>query len=88
MPMLDGAAEAWLAGRKIPATVRSLVLDIDRAVVFVHAAHEIPGSDAIGDRRSRATCASRTARPSTSCIGSSRANATGTNWRGARSAVS
>jgi zinc transporter 9 len=45
---LDGAAEAWLAGRKIPATVRSLVLDIDRAVVFVHAAHEIPGSDAIG----------------------------------------
>jgi zinc transporter 9 len=50
---LDGAAEAWLAGRKIPATVRSLVLDIDRAVVFVHAAHEIPGSDAIGTALAR-----------------------------------
>jgi zinc transporter 9 len=45
---LDRAAEAWLSGRNIPATVRSLVLDIDRAVVFVHAAHELPASDALG----------------------------------------
>jgi zinc transporter 9 len=45
---LDRAAEAWLAGQNIPATVRSLVLDIDRAVVFVHTAHELPGSDAVG----------------------------------------
>jgi zinc transporter 9 len=45
---LDRAAEAWLSGRNIPATVRSLVLDIDRAVVFVHTAHELPGSDSVG----------------------------------------
>jgi zinc transporter 9 len=45
---LDRAAETWLSGRNIPATVRSLVLDIDRAVVFVHTALELPGSDAVG----------------------------------------
>ena len=51
---LDRAAEAWLAGRNVHATVRSLVLDIDRAVVFVHATREIPGSDAVGIAMARA----------------------------------
>jgi zinc transporter 9 len=51
---LDRAAEAWLAGRDIAASVHSLVLDNDRAVVFIHAAHEISGSDAIGEALKRA----------------------------------
>jgi zinc transporter 9 len=51
---LDRAAEAWLAARNISATVRSLVLDIDRAVVFIRAAHEVSGSHEIGDALKRA----------------------------------
>ena len=45
---LDRAVEGWLARRGVPATVRSLVLDNDRAVVFVRAEHEVPGTNAIG----------------------------------------
>lgn len=46
---LDRAAEAWLAGRGVAATVRSLVLDNDRAVAFVRARHEVPGSHGVGE---------------------------------------
>lgn len=46
---LDRAAEAWLAGRGVAAKVRSLVLDQRRAVVFVHARQEVPGSFALGE---------------------------------------
>ncbi len=35
---LDRAAEAWLSGRGVAADVRSLVLDDERAVMFVRAA--------------------------------------------------
>jgi hypothetical protein len=45
---LDRAAEAWLTGRGIVASVRSLVLDNDRAIVFVRAAHEVAESFAVG----------------------------------------
>jgi len=46
---LDRAAEAWLAGHGVAGTVRSLVLDERRAVVFVHASAEIPRSFALGE---------------------------------------
>ena len=45
---LDRAAEAWLAGRGIPATVHSLVLDNDRAIAFVRAREEVAGTFATG----------------------------------------
>ncbi len=48
-PELDRAAEAWLAERGADATVRSLVLDNDRAVVFVRVARDLPQSHALGD---------------------------------------
>jgi solute carrier family 30 (zinc transporter), member 9 len=51
---LDRAAETWLGTRNISATVRSLVLDIDRAVVFIHATHEIADSHALGEALKRA----------------------------------
>ena len=51
---LDRAAETWLHARDISATVRSLVLDIDRAIVFVRAVHEVSGSHEIGDELKRA----------------------------------
>jgi solute carrier family 30 (zinc transporter), member 9 len=51
---LDRAAETWLEGRNISATVRSLVLDINRAVVFVRAVHEVSGSHEIGEALKRA----------------------------------
>ena len=41
-PELDRAAEAWLAARDVKASVRSLVLDNDRAVAFVRAPHDVP----------------------------------------------
>jgi divalent metal cation (Fe/Co/Zn/Cd) transporter len=46
---LDRAAEHWLADRDTPAQVRSLILDERRAVVFVRAAREVPGSFALGE---------------------------------------
>jgi len=46
---LDRAAEAWLVEREVKASVRSLVLDNDRAIVFVRAAHDVPRSHSLGD---------------------------------------
>jgi len=48
-PKVDGAARDWLAARDIRCTVKSLVLDDDRAVVFVRAQHEVRDSFAIGE---------------------------------------
>jgi zinc transporter 9 len=48
-PEVDGAARSWLAARDIPAQVKSLVLDDDRAVVFVRAVHEVRDSFTIGE---------------------------------------
>ncbi len=36
-PVLDRTAERWLDTRDVRSSVRSLVLDDDRAIVFVHA---------------------------------------------------
>jgi zinc transporter 9 len=46
---IDVAARRWLEAREIPADVRSLVLDDDRAVVFVRADREIAGSYGVGE---------------------------------------
>lgn len=46
---LDAAVERELAERGIVATVRSLVLDHDRAVVFVRVPHAIADSHALGE---------------------------------------
>ena len=48
-PELDRAAEAWLAARDVKGSVRSLVLDNDRAIVFVRAVADVPQSHALGD---------------------------------------
>ena len=48
-PEVDQAAQAWLATRDIRASVRSLVLDDDRSVVFVRADHELRDSYAVGE---------------------------------------
>jgi solute carrier family 30 (zinc transporter), member 9 len=48
-PEVDTAAQAWLATRKIGADVKSMVLDDDRAVVFVRAQHEVRDSFAVGE---------------------------------------
>jgi len=48
-PKVDGAARDWLAARDIRCTVKSLVLDDDRAVVFVRAQHEVHDSFTIGE---------------------------------------
>jgi len=45
---LDRAAEAWLGARGVAADVRSLVLDNDRAIVFVRARGDVSASDALG----------------------------------------
>ena len=46
---LDRAAEAWLDERHVKATVRSLVLDNDRAVVFVRVAQDVAQSHRLGE---------------------------------------
>ena len=46
---LDRAAEAWLAAHDVSATVRSLVLDLDRVIAFVNAKHEVADSHALGE---------------------------------------
>jgi solute carrier family 30 (zinc transporter), member 9 len=48
-PEVNSAAQAWLAAREISADVNSLVLDDDRAVVFVRARHEVGDSFAVGE---------------------------------------
>jgi solute carrier family 30 (zinc transporter), member 9 len=47
-PALDRAAEKWLADNGVAGEVRSLVLDDRRAVVFVRAKAEAPGSYDVG----------------------------------------
>ena len=46
---VDETAQTWLAARDIRGTVSSLVLDDDRAVVFVRALHEVRNSFAVGE---------------------------------------
>ena len=48
-PEIDSAAARWLEAQEIPADVRSLVLDDDRAVVFVRAEREVGGSYGLGE---------------------------------------
>ena len=48
-PVVDQAAQTWLAARDIRGSVSSLVLDDDRAVVFVRAQHEVRDSFAVGE---------------------------------------
>ena len=48
-PEIDAATARWLDAKKIPADVRSLVLDDDRAVVFVRADREVAGSYGLGE---------------------------------------
>jgi len=48
-PEVDLAAEEWLTAQDIRGTVDSLVLDDDRAVVFVRAQHELRDSFAVGE---------------------------------------
>jgi solute carrier family 30 (zinc transporter), member 9 len=48
-PALDRAAEHWLADHELSARVRSLVLDDDRAIVFVRATREVPQSFTLGE---------------------------------------
>ena len=47
--VLDAAATRWLGERGIAANVSSLVLDVDRAVVFVHAKEPVHDSSAEGE---------------------------------------
>ena len=46
---LDAAAQRWLSEQEITAQVRSLVLDSDRAIVFVRAKRDVPQSHAVGE---------------------------------------
>jgi zinc transporter 9 len=48
-PEVNHAAQAWLAAKDIRADVKSLVLDDDRAVVFVRAQHDVRDSFAVGE---------------------------------------
>ena len=48
-PEVDRAAQDWLAARKLRADVKSLVLDDDRAVVFVRTWHDVRDSFAVGE---------------------------------------
>jgi solute carrier family 30 (zinc transporter), member 9 len=48
-PEVDRAAEEWLTAHDIRGTVDSLVLDDDRAVVFVRAQHELRDSFGVGE---------------------------------------
>ncbi len=48
-PEIDVAAKKWLTAHNIHGSVQSLVLDDDRAVVFVRAQHEVRDSFTIGE---------------------------------------
>jgi zinc transporter 9 len=48
-PAIDRAALDWLTSRDIRGTVNSLVLDDNRAVVFVRAQHEVRDSFKVGE---------------------------------------
>jgi zinc transporter 9 len=46
---IDREAERWLARKDIDARVHSMLLDDDRAVVFVHSRDDVPRSYVVGD---------------------------------------
>jgi zinc transporter 9 len=46
---LDREAERWLARKEIRAHAHSLLLDADRAIVFIHTREEIPSSNIVGN---------------------------------------
>ena len=48
-PEVDQAAQIWLAGRDIQSDVKSLVLDNNRAVVFIRVQREVRDSFAVGE---------------------------------------
>lgn len=48
-PVLDSAARRWLADQRISATVHTLMLDDDSAIVFVRADNPVPESYAVGE---------------------------------------
>ena len=48
-PAIDHAALEWLASRDIRGTVKSLVLDDNRAVLFVRTRHEVRDSFKVGE---------------------------------------
>jgi zinc transporter 9 len=48
-PVIDAAAEQWLASRDIRASVHSLVLDDDSAIVFVRSETDVRESFALGE---------------------------------------
>lgn len=48
-PDVDRATQRWLAERKIPARVHSLVLDDDSAIVFVRADTDVEHSFGVGE---------------------------------------
>ncbi|MEO8345196.1 MAG: cation diffusion facilitator family transporter [Betaproteobacteria bacterium] len=48
-PEVDQAAQRWLATRDIQSVVKSLVLDDNRAIVFVRVQHEVRDSFAVGE---------------------------------------
>ena len=48
-PVLDGAATRWLADQRISASVHSLMLDDDTALIFVRAENAVPESYAMGE---------------------------------------
>ncbi len=47
--VLDRAAEEWLKRRDVRGRARSLILDDDRAIMFVRAEHEVAQSFALGE---------------------------------------
>lgn len=56
-PAIDEAAELWLRDRKVSAKVTSLLLDDDRAIVFVHADVAVADSRTVGDQLKKAIAA-------------------------------
>jgi zinc transporter 9 len=46
---LDRAVETWLAAREVRVEARSLILDQDRAIVFIRTANELEHSFALGE---------------------------------------
>ena len=58
-PAIDHEAQAWLAARDIRGTVSSLVLDDDRAIVFVRAEPEVRESFAVGEALNAQLAANR-----------------------------
>jgi zinc transporter 9 len=51
---LDRAAESWLAAQDIKANVRSLILDLDRVIIFIDVKQDVIDSYAVGQALKRA----------------------------------